>query len=290
MPGEQPVVAVVIPTRNRAGYLGVALRSIAEQRLDAPYEVMVADDGSDDHTAAMARSAGAGYVSLAGHRGTNAARNAGIRATKAPLVALVDDDVEAPPGWLDAVVAGARRHAEADAFAAPIRARLEGTAPRGCGREAPPITTLDLGGEDREADMAWSANMALRRSAFERVGPFDETLLGAGEEEDWIERLRADGGRVVYLAAAGLDHRREPGDARLGPLMRSAYRRGRAVRSWDRRRDTAPPLGAELRTLAGTAWHTLRRRCALGLVMGAHSAGRLAEAVRPGAAGHTPGP
>jgi hypothetical protein len=42
----------------------------------------------------------------------------------------------------------------------------------------------------------------------------------------------------------------------------------------------APPLTRELITLAGCGWHTLRRACPQGLIMGAHSAGRTLEAVR----------
>jgi hypothetical protein len=93
-------------------------------------------------------------------------------------------------------------------------------------------------------------------------------------------RLRAEGGTVMYLAAAGLDHRRTGDDTRLGSLMRGAYVRGRAVRKWDARRGRAPRLGQELRVLAGCGWHTLRRGCPQGLVLGAHSLGRTLEAVR----------
>ena len=83
------------------------------------------------------------------------------------------------------------RHPDADAFGGPIRARLEGRTPSACGREDPPITSLDLGPEDTEADMVWGANMAIRRSAFERMGPFDEAVAGHGDEEDWLRALRA---------------------------------------------------------------------------------------------------
>ena len=86
---------------------------------------------------------------------------------------------------------------------------------------------------------------------------------------------------MVYLADAGLDHRRAGDDARLRALMRGAYRRGRNMRAYDSMRERAPALGRELRVLAGCGWHTVRRACPQGLVMGAHSAGRIAEAVRP---------
>jgi hypothetical protein len=39
-------------------------------------------------------------------------------------------------------------------------------------------------------------------------------------------------------------------------------------------------MGRELRVLAGCGWHALRRGCPQGLIMGAHAAGRVAEALR----------
>ena len=276
-----PVVSVVVPTKDRAGYLEVTLASLREQDLREPYELIVVDDGSDASTRVIAEAAGARWMRTAGGHGPNTARNTGIDAAAADLVALVDDDVFAPPGWLRAMVEGAARHPDADAYGGPIRARLEGPAPRGCGREDAPITSLDLGTEDRDVELVWSANMALRRRAWERIGPFDERFSTGGDEEEWLRRLHAAGGRVVYLAGAGLDHRRVGDDARLRSLMRSAYARGRNVRAYDRMRGTEPGLGRELAILAGCGWHTLRRRCPQGLIAGAHSAGRLIEAVRP---------
>jgi GT2 family glycosyltransferase len=275
------VVSVVVPTHDRADYLAVTLDSLNHQDFDEPYEVIVVDDGSRDATRSVAGRPGVRYIRHDPPRGVNAARNEGARNAQADLIALVDDDVHAPAGWLRALVQGAREHPDAEAFGGPIRARFEGPAPRSCGRELPPITTLDIGPEDREAELVWSANMLVRRSAFERVGEFDESLPTGGDEEEWLRRLRASGGTVMYIASAGLDHRRSGDDARLRSLMRSAYHRGRNLRAYDARRGVAPPLGRELRTLAGCGWHTVRRACPQGLVMGAHSAGRTIEAVRP---------
>ena len=279
---SQPAVSVVVPTHDRAAYLEVTLRSLAAQRLDRPYEVIVVDDGSRDRTPDVVAAAPGPVrlIAIPPPGGANAARNAGAAAAGAALIAFVDDDVEAPPGWLAALLAGAEAHPAAEAFGGPIRARFDGPAPRGCGRESPPITTLDLGPTDRPADLVWSANMAVRRRALERVGPFDAGLPTGGDEEEWLRRLRAAGGAVVYLSAAGLVHRRAGDDARLRSLMRSAYHRGRNLRAYDDRRGAAPSLRRELRVLAGCGWHTVRRACPQGLVMGAHSAGRTVEAVR----------
>jgi GT2 family glycosyltransferase len=278
---QKPAATVLVPSSNRAAYLDVTLRSLAAQELDRPFELIVIDDGSRDRTPEVIAAAGVRSIRHETPRGPNAGRNEGIEAAGADLIAMVDDDTWVPPGWLAAMVAGAERHPDAGAYGGPIRARFDGPSPRACGREQAPITSLDLGPSDREAELVWSANMALRREAFERAGPFDERFTTGGDEEDWLRRLRAAGGRVMYLADAWLDHRRAGADARLPALMRSAYGRGRNMRAYDGMRGVQPGLGRELRVLAGCGWHTLRRGCPQGLVMGAHSAGRLVEAVRP---------
>jgi len=281
-PMDSPAVTVVVPTRGRAAYLEVTLESLRRQRTRTPHELLVVDDGATDATPHVADQDGVRLIRHGERRSLNAARNTGLREAAAPLVAFVDDDVLVPPGWLDALVEGAERHPDAEAFGGPIRARFEGHVPHGCGREDPPITTLDLGSQDVEAEMVWGANFAVRRSAVDRVGEFDESLDRAhGDEEDWLLRLRAAGGRIIYLAEAGLEHRRSAGDSGLGSLARAAYHRGRGARSSDLRRGQAPALGHELRVLAGCGWHTVRRACPQGVILGAHSAGRVMEALRP---------
>ena len=277
---QAPAVSIVIPTRNRARYLAVALASLADQDFDAGYEVLVVDDGSTDDTAAVVERAGDRYLGQPQARGLNAARNAGVGASVGAVIAFLDDDVFAPARWLRAVRDGVASHPEFEAFGGPIRARFEGRAPSSCGRERPPITTLDLGWHDREADVVWGANMAIRRTAFERVGPFDESIANHGDEEEWLLRLRAAGGRIAYLAAAEVDHRRVGDDAHLLSLARAAYRRGQAARLSNERRGIAPSVAREARDLAGCAWHVVRYACPQGAIMGAQSAGRLSAAVR----------
>jgi glycosyltransferase involved in cell wall biosynthesis len=276
---EAVCASIVIPTQGRADYLAVTLASVAGQAERARAEVIVVNDGAEPQSAEVASRHGARIVSLPERRGANAARNAGVAAAHGELIVFIDDDILAPEGWLGAVLDGAENAPNYDVFGGPIRALLEGGGPRSCGREGAPITTLDLGSEDHDATFVWSANMAVRRSAFGRIGPFDETIHGRGEEEDWEQRYTAAGGRIRYLAGAGVEHRRTPSDSTLRALARASYRLGRTARRHDRRKDSAPPLSGELRTLAGCAWHTARRRCANGIVMGAQAAGRLHEAL-----------
>jgi GT2 family glycosyltransferase len=280
-----PPASIVIPTRARLAYLEVALRSIAPAAQRAGAEVLVVDDaGASDAARELAGRFGARYEPHARPLGLNVARNTGVQRSDGELVVFVDDDIRASPGWLDALLQAAGENPEVDVLTGPITARLEGRGGWGshsCGREGPAITTLELGRHDTDAQYAWGANMAIRRSALERVGPFDVSLEHGGDEQEWQERLRAQtpGARVLYVAGAAVEHRRAGRDASLVSLSRGAYTRGVAARRFDARRRQAPSLLAELATLAGCAGHVVRYRCPAGLTMVAHSAGRLRSAL-----------
>ncbi len=268
--------AVILPTAGRPAYLDVALASIVPQARALGADVLVVDDGPSAKTRAVAARHGARYVAHDRSHGLNAARNTGARETTASLLAYVDDDVEVHAGWLASlIVADASQPADVGVFTGPILARFDGRKLSFCGREDPPITHLDLGPQDRDCDHAWGANMAVRRAALQRVGPFDEDRELYGDEQEWQARLKAGGGRLRYVAGAALDHRRAGADARITALARAAYRRGRASRRFDVFKGTAPTPREELRVLAGCALHGPRFRCANGPILTAHSLGRL---------------
>ncbi len=278
--------SVIVPTKARPDYLRQALASLARQDLGTGvYEVIVVDDdpsaGTRDVVDRAAREGDApiAYIERAGPPGLNSARNSGIAAARGELIVLVDDDIEAPQGWLRELVEGARRHSGSQVFGGPIRLRLEGSRLRMCGREAPPITTLDAGPDDREVDLVWGANMAFDRRALELAGKFDTGVPYGFDEDMWERRLREAGGSVYYIARAGLDHRRDTHDAKLRRLLRESYRRGRRLRTYNEFCGEAPGIARELRVLAGCFVHTFRYRCANGMLLTAHSLGRLREAL-----------
>ena len=190
------------------------------------------------------------------------------RPRTADLLCFLDDDVEAWPGWLGALLAAADEHPEHEAFGGPIRAQLEGTNLHACGREPPPVTTLDLGPDDRDAEFVWGANLTLRRSALERVGELRPRprplrrrggLAAAPARRRRAHPLRGRGRRRPPPHGQGRAHRRR---SRAPPTAAGATRAATTRARASRRR-----LAAELRTLAGCVWHIVRRRCGNGIVL-----------------------
>ena len=89
-----PEVSVVVPTRNRARFLGGALRSALDQE-GVDLELIVVDDGSEDETPALlagVEDPRLRVVRLASSRGLNSARNVGIEAARGEWIAFLDDD------------------------------------------------------------------------------------------------------------------------------------------------------------------------------------------------------
>jgi GT2 family glycosyltransferase len=269
--------------------LEVTLASIAPQATTAKAEVVVVDDAGPSLPArTLVESYGAHYVPHPQSMGLNVARNTAVARSTGELVVFVDDDVEVCEGWLPALLQAAEENPQTDVFTGPVLPRLEGTPPRTCGREPSPITSLYLGEADIPARFAWGANMAIRRSSLQRIGPFDISLEHGGDEQEWQERLLAQESpvaplatrKILYVAKASLHHRRSPADARLVPLCRAARMRGRAARRFDAFRGETPSIARELLTLARCTGHVVRYRCPAALTMVAHSTGRLEEALR----------
>jgi len=96
MTGSDPLVSVIIPVFNGERYLAEAIESVLQQTC-LPKEIIVVDDGSEDHTAEIAQSYPQVQYLFQVNQGAAAARNAGIDAACGDLITFLDgDDIMLP--------------------------------------------------------------------------------------------------------------------------------------------------------------------------------------------------
>jgi len=206
-----PQVSVVVPTRDRPDRLAVCLAAL-ERQTQPDLEIVVVDDASRDAAAVAAVVATAPRARLVrgAGRGPAAARNAGVRAARAPVVCFTDDDCEPVPNW---AVALADRLADiadaADAVAGPTRnGRTRSVVAAAAQAVATHLAeaTIDAAGHMRFAP---TSNLACRAEVCAAV-PFDETYpLAAGEDRDWCARLVASGRTLAFVPDAVVRHHQE---------------------------------------------------------------------------------
>lgn len=209
MTSTDPLVSVVVPTRDRPDRLAVCLAAL-ERQTEQRLEIVVVDDASRDAAAVAAAVAAAPRARLVRGegRGPAAARNAGVRAARAPVVCFTDDDCEPVPGWAAALAA--RVAGGADAAAGPTRnARPRDVLAGAAQAIATHLAEATIDAADQRMRFAPTSNLACRAEVCRAV-PFDERYpLAAGEDRDWCARLTGSGRTLVFEPAALVRHRQE---------------------------------------------------------------------------------
>jgi GT2 family glycosyltransferase len=193
-------LSVVIPTYNQADLLKESLLSLVDQTLSPQtYEIVVVDDGSTDQTATVLRGFGppVRVVRLPANRGRSAARNAGIRAADAPLVALVDSDIIVGRDFLSTHLEAHRQHGNGILSRGPVIDVSDvATARDG---QLPKLVSSPA--------YLTTANVALAKDALLRAGLFDEHFPGYGWEDfDLGFRLKRLGIKRVFCRQAVAFH------------------------------------------------------------------------------------
>jgi glycosyltransferase involved in cell wall biosynthesis len=215
-------VTVVIPAKDRAELLRHTLRSVSEQS-EPPAEVVVADDGSTDHTAAVAGEAGARVVRNAnGGWGASAARNVGLAQVGTPFVAFLDSDDLLLPHALERLRQALEREPDA-----PFAYGQALAASRGAGGWVPE-GLIAPGADDLEDPVVSifvrnhvpSSGVLARTEAVKSIGGYDEQMVYDEDHDFWI-RLAARG-RPVPVDDVLCVHRRHQGN-RGNPLDAMEY-------------------------------------------------------------------
>lgn len=211
----KPSVSIVIPMYNAERHIKDVLEAIFTQDYSGPIEVIVVNDGSKDKSLEIVKGfqpppsppllkGGKGGVEIIdqSNQGAVAATNNGFKTAKYDIICSIDSDVVLHKGWVRKII---------EEFNDPIVGAVQGyiKTPKG-------ISFLArMAGYDLEyrydklsskyVTQVSTANTAYRRSAVEKVGPFNPEFK-YGYDNDMSYRLQKAGYKLVNIRDAVCDH------------------------------------------------------------------------------------
>jgi GT2 family glycosyltransferase len=216
-------VSVVVVNWNRRELLRSCLQSLASQTHPS-FEVIVIDNGSDDQSSELVKTLEPVYpvplrlISNPNNRGFCAANNQGFAASQAELVALLNNDAEADPHWLDALESVIRSNDDVGMAASKILvwedpARIDKVGhliyPDGQNRGRG-TGQLDQGQFDRVEETLWPDGCAAmyRRAMLDEIGGFDEEFFAYADDAELGLRGRIAGWTCLFAPGAVVRHHR----------------------------------------------------------------------------------
>ena len=202
---SRPIISVIIPHLNQPDQLRLCLESLSRQTFDPrAVEIIVVDNGSDAPPAGICSSFDGVRLIEELLPGPGPARNAGVKLSRGRLLAFIDADCTADPGWLAAIAA---------ALDGPGGATVVGGDVR-IARRDPQHTTMLEAYESiyayRQEEyitrqrFSGTGNLAMRREVFDAVGPF--CGIERAEDRDWGQRATAAGFDIGYVPEMIVHH------------------------------------------------------------------------------------
>jgi hypothetical protein len=193
-----PAVSVVIPLFDKEHEIGRALTSVRGQSCQ-DYEVIVVDDESTDGGRAVVEAAAAAdpRIRLVSqpHAGVSVARNRGIEAARADLVAFLDADDEWLPDFLETVLQLRTRFPACEVFATSYFYQPPGQVRhrailRGLARHDEPFVFDDYFGVASRSDPPlWSSALMATKRALTSVGGFPPSVTSGEDLLTWARML-----------------------------------------------------------------------------------------------------
>ncbi len=222
----QPLVTIIIPTRDRVGLLRACINSIEQKTTYPNYEIVIVDnDSADPATLDYLKASPHRVIPYPGAFHYAAMMNFALRETAGEHVILLNNDTEViTPDWIESML----EHSQRPEVAA-VGARL--LYPDGSPQHEGVIIGLG-GGSALNADhkgyfglgdlvlnctAVTGACMMVRREAWERWDGFDETLGVAFNDVDYCLRAHRDGYRIIYTPFAVLYHHESASRGALHP-------------------------------------------------------------------------
>jgi GT2 family glycosyltransferase len=201
------------------------LQSLTKQNLNQPFEVVVVDNGSDDDSPEMVLKDYAENIRFrtevirnSENRGFCAANNQGFAASDSEFVALLNNDAEAEPAWLEKLASAFDGRPDVGMAASKI---LVYEDPRRIDKAGHLIYPdgqnrgrgsgeLDKGQYDRVEQVLWPDGCAAmyRRAMLDEIGGFDEDFFAYADDAELGLRARIAGWKCQYIPGAVVRHHR----------------------------------------------------------------------------------
>jgi len=202
---DLPFASIIVPVKDGPELLVRCVHALLAQ--DYPrdcFEIIVVDNGSAVSPAPVLPTDPRLILLAEPAPGSYAARNTALARARGSILAFTDADCLPDPGWLRVAV----EFLQAEPGVAMIGGRVQLAYQHGEPRNGAEWFEFVEGFPQEKyiaSGFAVTANMVTRRSEFDRVGPFDSSLLSGGDAE-WGRRVRAAGGEQRYLAGALVLH------------------------------------------------------------------------------------
>jgi len=201
------------------------LQSLKCQQVNQPFEVVVVDNGSDDGSPEMVVSEWqqnpllpVKLIRNEDNRGFCAANNQGFAVSDSEFVALLNNDAEAEPGWLEALARAFTNRPDVGMAASKILVHEDPRRIDKVGHLIYPdgqnrgrgTGELDRGQYDRIEEVLWPDGCAAmyRRAMLDEIGGFDEDLFAYGDDAELGLRARIAGWKCLYIPRAVVRHHR----------------------------------------------------------------------------------
>ena len=181
-----PKVSVIIPTYQHADFVGEAINSVLAQAY-TDYEIILVDDGSTDGTKQIAAAYGnqIRYI-YQDNRGLSAARNTGIQASKGQYVSFLDADDVWLPNKLKLEVEFLDTHPSVKLVYSNYSYFGSRRGPKRTGFEGIPLSSGYGLKELFLNNPILPSAVLVRKSCFEKVGLFDESLVQCEDLDMWL--------------------------------------------------------------------------------------------------------